>query len=148
MSDARLAAAAFAAALALAQPVAAEAEGAQVFHAVCAACHAEGGIGTPGVAPPLNRPEFWSKLGPKAPGYISGVLAAGLTGKISAAGQDYIGLAMPAQEKLTDAEAAAAASWVLATLGGISEQVTPEQIASARAAPPAHADLRKIRKGE
>lgn len=143
-----LGAAAFAAAICAALPSAVLADGATLFEDNCTACHAAGGVGTPGLAPPLNLHDFWAKLGDKAPGYISGVIAAGLTGKIAAGGMDYIGLAMPAQEHLTDEEAAEVATYVLTTFGGVEAVVTSEQIATARATPPSHADLRKIRKGE
>lgn len=127
---------------------AASADGATTFTDICAACHGEGGVGNPGLAPPLNLADFWAGLGGKAPDYIAGVLAAGLSGKISAGGMDYIGLAMPAQAELSDTDAAAVATYVLGTLGGqAGVTVTPEAIAAARAAPPAHADLRKLRKG-
>lgn len=143
---ARAAAVAVAAVVALAGP--ALADGAATFGSICAACHGEGGVGTPGLAPPLDLADFWKGLGDKAPSYIAGVIAAGLTGKISAGGMDYIGLAMPAQAELSDADAAEVATYVVATLGGQGgTSVTPEEVAHARAAPPSHADLRKMRAG-
>lgn len=133
---------------ATATPGLALADGATLFSETCAACHGEGGVGTPGLAPPLNLADFWAGLGDKAPAYVAGVLMSGLTGKITAGGMDYIGLAMPAQVHLTDAEAAEVGTFVLATLGGQAAQaVTPEAIAADRAAPPTHADLRALRKG-
>lgn len=136
------------AALGIALPVAGHADGAALFEQNCTACHAAGGVGTPGLAPPLVIHDFWAKLGDKAPQYISGVIAAGLTGKINAGGMDYIGLAMPAQEQLSDAEAAEVATYVLQSFGQVQQSVTEEQVKTARATPPAHADLRKMRKGE
>lgn len=124
------------------------ADGAELFEEHCTACHSTGGVGTPGLAPPLNLSEFWQGLGDRAPAYVSGVLMSGLTGKINAGGVDYIALAMPAQEQLTDEEAATIASYVLGDLGQTQLAVTPAEIAAARAAPPSHADLRKVRKGE
>jgi mono/diheme cytochrome c family protein len=142
--NSRLAAALVAAAL----PGAAFADGATVFAETCAACHAEGGVGTPGLAPPLDLVDFWAGLGEKAPAYVAGVLSAGLTGKISAGGVDYIGLAMPAQAHLSVEEAAEVATYVLASLGGQTGlAVTPAMIEADRAAPPSHADLRAMRKG-
>ena len=124
----------------------AAADGAATFASICAACHAEGGVGTPGLAPPLTLADVWQGLGEKAPAYIAGVLASGLTGKISAGGMDYIGLAMPAQAELSDQDAAEVATYVLIELGGQSgASVTVADIAAARAAPPSHADLRKMR---
>lgn len=137
-----------AALIAAALPGAALADGATLFSQTCAACHGESGVGTPGLAPPLNLADFWTGLGDKAPAYVAGVLMSGLTGRITSGGMDYIGLAMPAQTQLTDAEAAEVGTFVLATLGGQAGQaVTAEAIAADRAAPPPHADLRALRKG-
>ena len=138
----------FLTALAAAAPGLSLADGAALFSETCAACHGEGGVGTPGLAPPLNLTDFWAGLGDKAPAYVAGVLMSGLTGRITAGGMDYIGLAMPAQTHLTDAEAAEVGTFVLATLGGQAAQaVTAEAVAADRAAPLPHADLRALRKG-
>lgn len=133
---------------AAALPGGALADGAAVFSGTCAACHGEGGVGTPGLAPPLDRPDFWAGLGDDAPGYVAGVLMSGLTGRITAGGMDYVGLAMPAQSHLSDAEAAEVGTYVLAILGGQAGRVVaPETIAKDRATPLPHADLRALRKG-
>lgn len=134
--------------LAAALPGAALADGAALFADNCAACHAEGGVGTPGLAPPLVDAELWTRLGPKAPDYIAGVLTSGLTGRITVAAVDYIGLAMPEQTQLTPAEMAEVASYVLQTLNGLEQPVTEELAAATLASPPDHAALRKLRKGE
>lgn len=137
-----------AAAFAAAAPGLCRADGATLFAETCVACHGEGGVGTPGLAPPLDLADFWAALGDRAPAYVAGVLMSGLTGKITAGGMDYIGLAMPAQTHLSDAEAAEVGTYVLATLGGQQAQaVTAEAVAADRAAPPPHADLRALRKG-
>ncbi|PZQ49909.1 MAG: hypothetical protein DI556_10680 [Rhodovulum sulfidophilum] len=129
-------------------PGAALADGASIFADTCAACHGEAGVGNPGLAPPLDLADFWAGLGDKAPAYVAGVISSGLTGRINAAGIDYIGLAMPAQAHLSDAEAAEVATYVLATLGGLSgATVSTEMMTADRAAPPSHADLRAMRKG-
>lgn len=148
MNKSRIAAAVSAALTLGALAPAVHADGAALFEEHCSACHSPGGVGTPGLAPPLNLTDFWQGLGDRAPSYISGVLMSGLTGKINAGGVDYIALAMPAQEQLTDDEAAEVASYVLSDLGQTKLAVTPAEIAATRAAPPSHADLRKIRKGE
>ncbi len=127
-----------------AAPVAAE-DGQAVFATVCAACHAEGGAGTPGLAPPLAVPAFWQAMGDSAPKYIAGVLTAGLAGKITAQGEDYIGLIMPPQTQLDPESLAAVGTYVLGTLGGTDKAVTVEDIDAALAAPPSHKDLRALR---
>ncbi|WP_108257936.1 c-type cytochrome [Mangrovicoccus ximenensis] len=121
------------------------ADGAEIFSAACAACHNEGGIGNPGLAPALNRPGFWSALGNQAVPYVSGVLVSGLAGKIEAAGQSYIGLIMPPVAGYDDADLAAAASYVLQDLGGLEAAATEADIAGARETRPSHADLRAMR---
>ncbi len=131
--------------LVAAAPLAQAADGAAVFETRCSACHAAGGVGTPGLAPPLNRPGFWSGLGDKAPEYIAGVVTHGLNGTITAAGQKYLGLAMPPVAIATDEELAQATSWVLATLGGLKLAVTADDIAAARAKTLTAADLRAMR---
>ncbi len=121
------------------------ADGAAVFTEACAACHNEGGIGNPGLAPALNRPGFWSGLGDQAVAYVSGVITSGLAGKIEAAGQTYVGLIMPPVAGYDDADLAAAASYVLQDLGGLDAAVSGADIAAAREAHPSHADMRAMR---
>ncbi|WP_167620056.1 c-type cytochrome [Paracoccus ravus] len=116
-----------------------------LFSENCAACHNEGGIGTPGFAPPLNRPGFWAGLGDQATTYISAVTTHGLNGTITAAGEKYIGLAMPGIEGPSDEEMAAINSWVLGTLGETDKVVTAEDIAAAKAQKISAADLRAMR---
>jgi len=129
-------------------PSAVIADGAALFEDYCSACHNVSGTGNPGLAPPLNLAEFWQGLGPRASEYLVGVMIGGMTGRLSAGGVEYIGLAMPAQDYLSDDEAAEIASWILAELGKMEAAVTPADIAATRRSPPAHAHLRKIRKGE
>ena len=126
-------------------PMSAQADGAALFAAHCSACHNEGGIGNPGIAPPLNRPGFWSGLGDRAPDYIAQVITHGLNGTIRAAGQDYVGLIMPPVAGLSDAEIAQTATWVLATLGGVDAPVSTDAVAAARAARIPAAELRQMR---
>ncbi|WP_085314479.1 c-type cytochrome [Derxia lacustris] len=132
----------------LAGAPAAFAGGAESFANVCAACHGAGGVGIEGLAPPLRNPAHWQALGERAPDYLANVLAAGLSGTIEANGQVYRGLVMPAQTQLAAAEAAEIASWVLGTLNGLTQTVTPEAIEAARKSPLTHARLRALRKGE
>lgn len=127
-------------------PAQADGGGATLFADNCMACHGAGGIGIPGVAPPLNLAPFWQALGPKAPEYVAGVLTAGLTGRITAGGQLYVGVAMPEQGHLSDAELAAIAEWLLTSHGLPEARVPAALIAQYRQAPIAHADLRQMRK--
>ena len=52
-------------------------------------CHQLGGVGSPGVAPPLVDGELWGALGDKAERYFAGVLIGGLSGTIAADGEVF-----------------------------------------------------------
>ncbi|MDQ0322730.1 mono/diheme cytochrome c family protein [Pararhizobium capsulatum DSM 1112] len=129
-------------------PALAADHGKDMFVAVCEACHGEGGVGTEGVAPPLVDPALWSRLGDKAPTYIAGVLAGGLSGKISANGIDYIGLVMPPQTEAGSLEElTAVANYVLKDLNGLGSFAHTATIDAALKAPQAHKQLRAMREG-
>ncbi|WP_417308727.1 c-type cytochrome [Devosia sp.] len=130
----------------LAAPVTAGEPGEQLFVDNCSGCHQLGGVGQPGLAPPLVDPELWAGLGDKAPNYLVGVLFGGLTGQITAQGQVYIGVAMPPQSWMTDEELQLVADYVLQDLNDLEVAVDPALIETTRAAPPSHADLRETRR--
>jgi mono/diheme cytochrome c family protein len=90
-------------------PVAAGAavDGKAVFAAQCVACHQATGKGLPGVFPPLDGSEW--VLGDART--LANILLHGINGEISVAGTTYNG-AMPAFQKLDDAELAAVASYI------------------------------------
>jgi mono/diheme cytochrome c family protein len=115
------------------------------FTETCAPCHGEGGVGIPGLAPPLVDSPLWSGLGDKAPHYFAGVVSNGMSGKISVLGQDYIGLVMPSQAALPDADLAAIGAYVLQDLNGLSVVPDEAMIGAAKATPTSHKALRKIR---
>lgn len=112
---------------------AASLDGSALFEDHCSACHASGGVGTPGLAPPLDRPDFWQALGDNAPAYIAGVTTKGLNAQITVRGEMYAGTMMPPVPGVTDDELAAIATWVLQDLGKTDKAVTPDDIATARA---------------
>lgn len=132
------------AALAAPAAPAVAADGKAVFETVCAACHQEGGVGAPGLAPPLVDPALWSRLGDEAGTYVTGVLVAGLSGRIEAGGQTYVGVAMPSQEALSDEELVAVATYVLHDLNHLDVAIP----APPRTEPPSHKALRTLRKGD
>lgn len=148
MADRRTALFAAAALFALAASPAAAADGATLFAETCAACHGEAGIGVEGLAPPLVDAELWTALGDKAPAYLAGVMAGGLSGKITAKGIDYVGLVMPPQTEIPDADLAAIGAYVLKDLNTLSVAPDEAAITAAKAAPPTHKALRALRKGE
>jgi mono/diheme cytochrome c family protein len=117
----------------------------ELFEIHCAACHNTGGIGNPGLAPPLNRPVFWQALGDTAPEYLAGVMISGMAGKLDIQGQMYIGLIMPPVASTTDEELVEIGTWVLQTLGETEAVMTQELLEAARETRPTHADLRAMR---
>jgi|APFEC2959095171_1045051.scaffolds.fasta_scaffold01350_2 mono/diheme cytochrome c family protein len=126
---------------------AAAADGEAIFNDICSACHQPDGSGQPGLAPPLVDAALWSRLGGKAPGYVVGVVLAGLTGTIEAAGQSYIGLVMPTHDFMSDEEIAAVTNYVLQDLNQVGTPIDATTVGDVRAAVPTHKQLRDIRKG-
>lgn len=122
-------------------------DGAALFEASCSACHQSGGIGNPGIAPPLNDTALWQRLGDKASDYVAGVMISGLSGTITAGGQVYAGLIMPSHASLTDTELAAIGTYILSTVNATGLVLDAAHIETARQAKPSHADLRKLRTG-
>lgn len=127
-------------------PVAAAEAGKTLFNDNCSGCHQLGGIGSPGLAPPLVDPALWSGLGDEAPAYIASVLAGGLSGTITANGETYRGLAMPSHSWMTDEEMSEVANYVLGDLNGLDRKFTPEDAATARLDARSHRDLIAQRK--
>jgi mono/diheme cytochrome c family protein len=117
-----------------------------LFNDNCAVCHQRGGVGSPGLAPPLVDKGLWDKLGAEAPAYIAGVMLAGLSGPIEVAGQQYSGLVMPPQDRMNDDELAAIGTYVLSKLNNSGERLVATSLAEVRSAPPTHARLREMRR--
>lgn len=126
-------------------PQMAAAGGAELFDQHCSVCHNAGGIGNPGFAPPLNRPDFWQALGDRAPDYVSAVVTKGLRVPITVEGQRYAGVVMVPVAGASDEDLAIIASWVLGTLGETGMSVTADEIASMRASDVTGDDIRAIR---
>ena len=124
-----------------------DAAGQTAFADTCGACHMADGSGSPGLAPPLNDAALWQTLGDQSGRYLTGVILSGLTGKIEAGGQTYIGLAMPTHNWLGDEEIVAIANYLLADINGLPPSVDAALVAELRAAVPSHAELRAMRKG-
>ncbi|MBD9375433.1 cytochrome c [Rhizobium sp. ARZ01] len=133
--------------LAASNPVWANSE-TDLFAKTCATCHGEKGVGTQGLAPPLQNAELWSRLGDKAPHYIAGVMVGGMSGKITANGEDYIGLVMPPMSSVPSEDLALIAGYVLQTLNGVMSAPDKALVDGMKTKPLSHKELRNMRKGQ
>lgn len=120
--------------------------GQALFANTCAACHGEAGVGTPGLAPPLQNPELWQRLGSKGNEYIAGVMTAGMSGTITVAGTKYRAMVMPPQSMIPSEDLAKIAEYVLVTLNGSKTSPDVALIDKLKASPMSHTKLREIRK--
>ncbi len=121
-------------------------DGEALFNQRCAACHQPGGVGTPGLAPPLVNARLWSGLGDQAQAYFFGVLNNGMSGTIEVNGVGYYGLVMSAQADLSDTQMLDLADYVLKDLNKLDFKSAPEMLKTARSQSSAHSALREIRK--
>ena len=119
------------------------ADGAQVFAGTCQACHAVGGVGTPGLAPPLVSPVI-ATAATKQKDYPAMVVLNGLSGSIPLAGGGTIASAMPPQQALSDDEVAAVVSY-LYRLNHAKTAIKPADVARVRAQPASGEDLKRMR---
>jgi len=104
------------------------AAGEGIYLANCAACHQPTGVGLAGAFPPLAGSDFLQ-------GNREEVLAAalfGLQGPITVNGVEYNGV-MPSLGHLTDADLAAAVTYVFGSWGNDLAAVSVEEVASLRA---------------
>jgi mono/diheme cytochrome c family protein len=99
------------AALLAASSGAALADGAATFLQNCIACHQKGGVGTPGLAPPLVS-DTLKKAGAVQREYVPLVIVHGLSGQIKVKGKIYIS-AMPPRADFSDDDIAGLANYVL-----------------------------------
>jgi mono/diheme cytochrome c family protein len=120
-------------------------KGADIYRNSCAMCHQDQAQGAAGVAPPLKG-TYWAKLA-KVPGYVPGVLLAGLHGPITTDEGTFNGV-MPTQNRLADAEIAALAAYLVKDVNGQAGATTASaaDVAALRAKPPTVAELRAVRK--
>jgi len=101
--------------------------GKTAYEANCAACHQANGEGLPGAFPPLAASDYLD-------GKREDVLAValfGLSGPITVNDQEYNAV-MPSMGHLSDAELAAAMTYVFNAWGNDYAAVTPEEVAALR----------------
>lgn len=135
------------AALLAGSSAAAQADGASLFSESCIACHQEGGVGTPGLAPPLVS-DTLKKAGSVQHDYVALVIIHGLSGPIKVKGQLYVS-AMPPRADLSDEDVASLANYVEQDLNGLkADQYKPlaaGDVASLRKTTVDHQALRDMR---
>lgn len=120
------------------------ADGARIFASTCQACHQAGGIGAPGLAPPLVSPVLKSAAR-RQKDYPVMVVARGLTGPLLLAdGSTFTG-PMPPQQALTDLDVAAVVNYVF-HLNHATASVKSSDVASVRAATPSNDDIKRVRR--
>ena len=106
-------------------------DGAAIY-ARCATCHQPTGLGTPGTFPPLAGSEIVT--GP--PEIPIRIVLKGLQGPITVHGVTYNGV-MPQYGvgiEMSDIEVATVLTWVRTQWGNAASAVTPQQVATERAA--------------
>lgn len=120
------------------------ADGAALFAENCVACHQAGGIGTPGLAPPLVS-DTLKKAAEVERLYPALVVIHGLSGPIKVKGQLFVS-AMPPRGDFDDEQVAALANYVESDLNGIKGQpITTSDVAAARKSAVDHQKLRDMR---
>jgi mono/diheme cytochrome c family protein len=97
----------------------AAADGASLYSENCIACHQAGGVGTPGLAPPLVS-ETLKKAGRVQRDYVPLVIIHGLSGPIKVKGQLYAS-AMPPRGDFSDDDVAGLANYVAQDLNGLKQ---------------------------
>jgi mono/diheme cytochrome c family protein len=104
-------------------------DGAQVYAARCAACHQAGGLGLPGVFPPLAGSE-WVLGSDKV---LVQIPLHGVAGALQVRGATYNGV-MPAFAALSDAEIAAVLSHIRSQWGNTAAPVAAATVKAGRQA--------------
>ena len=123
------------------------ADGASLFSENCVACHQAGGVGTPGLAPPLVS-DTLKKAGSAQRDYVALVVIHGLSGPIKVKGQLYVS-AMPPRADFSYDDVASLANYVEQDLNGLAaDQFKPMaagDVAELRKATVDHQTLRDMR---
>lgn len=121
--------------------------GQQKFVDNCSGCHGTEAEGIPGMAPPLNNPELWNKLGSKSSEYIAGVMTGGMSGTLHAKGNDYDGMVMPPQDFIDTADLVEISHYLLNEVNKVDGGPDAALIDKLKSAPKSHDDLHKLRDG-
>ena len=104
--------------------------GKPVYDTRCAQCHQANGQGIPGSFPSLTQTEW--VLGDK--GRLVRLLLNGMQGPLEVEGEVYNGIMILPPPALTDEQVAAVLTYVRQHFGNHAEAVTPDEVATVRAA--------------
>ncbi|MGO9361340.1 MAG: c-type cytochrome [Xanthobacteraceae bacterium] len=119
------------------------ADGAKVFADTCQACHQPGGVGAPGLAPPLVSLVI-KNAAARQKDYPAKVVIKGLSGPIALTDGSTLTGAMPPQQALSDGDVAAVVNYVF-HLNHAPAAVKAADVAAARAQPATNEDLKRLR---
>ncbi|WP_310607830.1 c-type cytochrome [Buttiauxella brennerae] len=122
-------------------------DGHEKFVNNCSGCHGLEAEGIPGLAPALNNPDLWNKLGAKRNEYIAGVVTGGLSGKLKSKGNDYDGLVMPPQDFIETADLVDITRYVINDVNKVDGAPDATLINQLKSAPKSHEELHKLRNG-
>lgn len=112
----------------------AQGSGEQLYQQRCVTCHQANGEGLAGAFPPLVGSEYALAANVAVPIRI---VLNGMQGPVTVKGVQYNGIMPPggAGIALSDEEAAAVLTYVRSTWGNSASAITPQQVATERAAP-------------
>lgn len=112
----------------------AQTDGAALFAAHCQACHQPGGIGAPGIAPPLVGNIGRHATNDEGRRYLMRVTLTGMVGSITVDGVRYTGNMPSFAATLSDGELTAILRHVLGSFEKVSnlDWLTPDQLAAVR----------------
>lgn len=105
-------------------------DGGQIYAAQCVACHQAGGIGLPGVFPPLAASEWVTSKG----AVVVQILLHGISGSLTVKGAVYKGEMPTFKDKLNDAEIAAVLTYVRSNFGNAAGKVDAALVKTEREA--------------
>lgn len=119
-------AASAAASAAVAQNAAQANDGGKVYQANCASCHQATGAGVEGNFPPLaNNPAVTGD-----PTTLIHIVKYGMTGKLTVAGQNYNGMMPNWGQSMSNADIAAAITYIRSSWGNKAGAVTEADVAA------------------
>ncbi|XAW90649.1 cytochrome c [Vibrio sp. CDRSL-10 TSBA] len=122
--------------------------GQEKFATNCSGCHGLDAKGIVGLAPSLDNPELWKRLGSHRDQYIAGVVTGGMSGKIESLGNTYQGFAMPPQNYLETADLVEITHYILSDINHLSGGPDANLIDKYKENPLSHPELHQLRDGE